>query len=75
MFERAGRIKARRIAAHADVNLFAILNGPGKITRRQHRIEETMKPRRTLGRDSFQNFFQTDNPLSILFQTQRPGDR
>ncbi len=56
------------------MNLFAIMNGPGKIARRDFRIEKTMKPGRPIKWHMLENFFYAYNPFTILFQPKRRCD-
>jgi len=50
--------------------LLAIIHDPREITRRESRIEKAMKARRSRERHARENFFDADDPLMILIQSE-----
>src|SRR5438876_6520613 len=72
--QRCEWIKASRISAHAEMNLFSIMDEPAEITRSQTRIEKAMKSWRPFERHAGEHLFNPDNPFAIDIETERAAD-
>src|SRR5581483_809879 len=69
--QRLERVEARGIATDTEVNLFAVVNDPGEITRSDVRIKKAVKARRSIHRHAVQYFFHAHDPFAVAIEFER----
>src|SRR5690606_5928839 len=71
------RLETRGVAAHPDVHLLAIVDDPGKVSRRQQGIEPAVESRLLARTEVTKHFLHAHDPLTVLVEPEprrNPGD-